>query len=132
MTDEAGSAGAARPRRIAVATCDALTPKMAGPGIRALQIAGALSAEHDVQLVTTSLAGVTDPRFPVRSVDDRSLREIEQWCDVLVFQGWLVTGRPFLLSSDTASGRTERAHGAGGGGGGGGGSGTTIFSARGC
>jgi len=86
--------------RIVVATCDALTPKMAGPAIRALQIAVALCDDHDVQLVTTSVAGVTDERFAVRSVDDRQLAELEAWCDVLVFQGWLVTGRPFLLASD--------------------------------
>ena len=88
-----------RRRRIVVATCDALTPKMAGPGIRALQIAVALSSEHEVQLVTTSVAGISDPRFAVRSVDDRQLVELERWCDILVFQGWFITGRPFLLSS---------------------------------
>jgi glycosyltransferase involved in cell wall biosynthesis len=87
-------------RRIVVATCDALTPKMAGPAIRARQIAAALSAEHDVQLVTTSVSSITDPGFPVRAVDDRELADLERWCDVLVFQGWLVTGRPFLLGSD--------------------------------
>lgn len=86
--------------RIAVATCDALTAKMAGPAIRAVQIATALSAEHDVQLVTTSLATISDSRFAVRSVNDKDLREIEAWCDVLVFQGWVITGRPFLLASD--------------------------------
>jgi len=86
--------------KIVVATCDALTPKMAGPGIRAFQIAVALTAEHEVQLVTTSVVGVSDERFAVRSVDDRELAELEAWCDVLVFQGWLITGRPFLLSSD--------------------------------
>ena len=87
-------------RRIAVATCDALTPQMAGPGIRAWQIAHALAAEHEVRLVTTSLASLSHPSFEVRSVDDRGLADIERWCDVLVFQGWLVTGRPFLLESE--------------------------------
>ena len=58
-------------RRIAVATCDAITPKMAGPAIRAWQMAEALSAEHDVQLVTTTVASVSHPGFPVRAVDDR-------------------------------------------------------------
>ncbi len=86
-------------RRIVVATCDTLAPAMAGPAIRAWQIASALSLEHDVQLVTTSTASVTHPRFRVRSVDDGDLRELEEWCDVLLFQGWLLTGRPFLLSS---------------------------------
>ena len=89
-----------RRRRIVVATCDALTPKMAGPGIRAWQIAQALAAEHDVQLVTTSLAAVSHPDFVVRSADDRSLAELERWCDVFVFQGWLITGRRFLLESE--------------------------------
>ena len=87
-------------RRIVVATCDTLAPAMAGPAIRAWQIASALSLEHDVQLVTTSTATVSHPRFPVRSVDDHDLRQLEGWCDVLLFQGWLLTGRPFLLSSD--------------------------------
>ena len=86
-------------RRIVVATCDTLAPAMAGPAIRAWQIASALSLEHEVQLVTTSTATVSHPRFRVRSVDDHDLRELEEWCDVLLFQGWLLTGRPFLLSS---------------------------------
>jgi glycosyltransferase involved in cell wall biosynthesis len=86
--------------KIAVATCDALTAKKAGPGIRAWQIASTLAAEHEVQLVTTSRATAGSADFPVRSLDDKGLREIEAWCDVLVFQGWLITGRPFLLKSD--------------------------------
>ncbi len=83
-----------------VATCDTLTAKMAGPAIRAWQIASALSAEHEVQLVTTSKADLDETRFPVRSVGDQELAELEQWCDVLVFQGWLVHRRDFLLQSD--------------------------------
>ncbi len=86
-------------RRIVVATCDTLTPAMAGPAIRAWQIASALSLEHEVQLVTTSTGTVSHPRFTVRSVADRDLRELEEWCDVLLFQGWFLTGRPFLLES---------------------------------
>ena len=87
-------------RRIVVATCDTLTAKMAGPAIRAWQIASALSAEHDVRLVTTSKADLDETRFVVRSVGDIELAELEQWCDVLVFQGWLVHRRDFLLKSD--------------------------------
>jgi len=86
--------------RIVVATCDTLTAKMAGPGIRAWQIARALSAEHDVQLVTTTLADLPDSPFPVWSVDDHGLADLEKWCDVLVFQGWLIHNRPFLIGSE--------------------------------
>ena len=86
--------------RIAVATPDTLTARMAGPAIRAWQIARALSAEHEVQLVTTTIADLPDSPFPVRAVDDAGLAEVEQWCDVLVFQGWLVHKRPLLLESE--------------------------------
>ena len=86
--------------RIAVATPDALTARMAGPGIRAWQIARALAAEHDVRLVTTTVADLPGSPFPVRAVDEEGLAEVERWCDVLVFQGWLVHDRPFLLESD--------------------------------
>jgi glycosyltransferase involved in cell wall biosynthesis len=87
-------------RRIVVATCDTLTAKMAGPAIRAWQIACALSAEHDVQLVTTTKADLDETRFAVRSVGDLELAELERWCDVFVFQGWVVHRRDFLLQSD--------------------------------
>jgi len=86
-------------RRIVVATCDAITAKMAGPAIRAWQIARALAAEHEVVLVTTGLATLSDPTFDVRVVDDRQLADLERWCDVFIFQGWVVTNRPYLLSS---------------------------------
>ncbi len=86
--------------KIVVATPDTLTARMAGPGIRAWQIAGALAAEHEVRLVTTTLADLPDAPFPVLAVDDAGLVELERWCDVLVFQGWLVHKRPFLLESD--------------------------------
>jgi glycosyltransferase involved in cell wall biosynthesis len=86
--------------RVVVATCDTLTPRMAGPAIRAWQMAIALAAEHEVQLVTTAEAALSHPGFDVRSVDGGGLADLERWCDVLVFQGWVIHGRPFLVSSD--------------------------------
>ena len=87
-------------QKIVVATGDTLTAKMAGPAIRAWQIALALSEEHDVELVTTiALCTISHPRFTVRSVTSAELRELEQWCDVLVFQGFLMHEHPFLKHS---------------------------------
>ena len=40
--------------RVAIVTADALGAKMAGPGIRAWQIARALAPENDVVLATLS------------------------------------------------------------------------------
>ena len=84
---------------MAIATTEPLTSRLAGPGIRALAIAQALAAEHDVQLVTTEDASRTGAGFTIRSVDDRGLRRIERWCDVLVVQGWMLSGRPFLVGT---------------------------------
>jgi GT2 family glycosyltransferase/glycosyltransferase involved in cell wall biosynthesis len=93
-----GSAFSQR-HKIVVATGDTLTPKMAGPAIRAWQIASALSLEHDVELVTVGTCEVSHPRFRVRSVTANELRQLERWCDVLLFQGFLMHEHPFLRSS---------------------------------
>ena len=85
-----------RRRRVLVATKDTIAPRMAGPAIRAWQIAVALSAEHDVELVTTSSCDLSDDRFVVRSVTEADLVELERWCDVLVFQGTVLHESPAL------------------------------------
>ena len=86
--------------RIVVATGDTLTPKMAGPAIRAWQIASALSLEHDVELVTVGRCEVSHPRFRVRAVNGAELRQLERWCDVFIFQGFLMHEHPFLRTSN--------------------------------
>lgn len=83
-----------------VATPDTLASKMAGPGIRAWHVAAALAAEHDVELVSTSRCDLQDARFRTRTATDDDLRELERWCDVLILQGWVMSGRPYLRLSD--------------------------------
>ena len=64
-------------RRILVATGDTLAPQMAGPAIRAWQIACALCREHDVELVTTiECRDISHPDFRVRKVTDPELNEL--------------------------------------------------------
>lgn len=87
-------------RRIAVVTSDTLAPRMAGPGIRALQIARRLSADHDVVLATTGRCDLVVAGVEVRAVAEKGLQDLERWCDVFLFQGWVLAGRPFLLHSD--------------------------------
>ena len=87
-------------RRVLVITADALTPRMTGAAIRAWQVASALSAEHDVQLATTSGRCDVAPRnFTAVAADDSELRLLEEWCDVVVLHGWILEGRPFLRDS---------------------------------
>ena len=87
--------------RIVVATADTLKPQMAGPAIRAWQIAAALSVDHDVRLVTTSECLLSSEDFVVQRVDtEAGARELEQWCDVLFFQGNVLDEYPFLHRTD--------------------------------
>ena len=86
-------------RRIVVATGDSLTAKMAGPAIRAWEIAKALSLEHDVELVTLQRCEVTHERFRARHVEEGDMRKLEKWCDVFLFQGFLLAVFPFMRDS---------------------------------
>ena len=93
---DAAAGEVARRRRILVATKDVIAPRMAGPAIRAWQVAVALSAEHDIELVTTASCDAHDDRFVVRSVTEPDLVELERWCDVIVFQGNVLHESPAL------------------------------------
>lgn len=87
--------------RIAVATTDTLAARMAGPAIRAVQMATALAGDgHDVRLVTTATAVIDVPGVRVDVVDDLGMAEVERWCDVFVFQGFVLHRFPFLLRSE--------------------------------
>ncbi|WP_066041775.1 glycosyltransferase [Herbiconiux solani] len=77
--------------RILVITGDALGAKMAGPGLRAWKISEALSAEHEVRLVTWNRAARESDAFEVHHVDlqnERQMRVHEEWADVIFFQGY--------------------------------------------
>jgi len=88
-------------RRIVVSTSDTLKPQMAGPAIRAWQVASALAADHEVVLVTTSECTVASDKFSVRSVsDEASVHALERWCDVLFFQGNVFDDYPFLQQTE--------------------------------
>jgi glycosyltransferase involved in cell wall biosynthesis len=87
-------------RRIAVVTGDTLTEKMAGPAIRAWNIASELAKEHEVELATTGDCQLVNPDFHVRHVGAAELGGLERWCEILLFQGSLLNEYPFLLASN--------------------------------
>ncbi len=86
--------------RILIVTADTLAVQMAGPAIRALHIARALAGDNEVRLVTTGQCTLEGCDVDVRSVDDQGLRELVDWCEVFVFQGWVLAGRPWIVHSD--------------------------------
>ena len=93
-----GAAFSAR-RRILVATGDTLAARIAGPAIRAWNIARALSAEHEVRLVTTASCDLTNPAFEISHVGQLEIVEQERWADVIIFQGFLMHEHPVLRNS---------------------------------
>jgi len=92
---------AAKGSHIAVVTADVLAATMAGPAIRAWNIAHVLAEEHEVELVSTSAreCDVSSADLAVRNVSTDELEEIEEWAHVIVVQGFLVADHPFLMAT---------------------------------
>ncbi len=75
-------------RRILVITGDAISEQMAGPAIRAWNMADVLAAEHDVRLVTVNpRCAPPESAFAVHRAKRRELSPHVAWADVVVLQG---------------------------------------------
>jgi GT2 family glycosyltransferase/glycosyltransferase involved in cell wall biosynthesis len=88
--------------RVLVITGDPLGRKLAGPAIRAWNMAELLARDNDVTLL--SLSGVEDVQAPfrvvhVRAGDNRTFDKLEQWADVIVFQGHAMAAFSALQST---------------------------------
>jgi glycosyltransferase involved in cell wall biosynthesis len=86
--------------RIVVATRDSLAPRMAGPGIRAWNIARELAAEHEVRLVSLTNAELTDPAFSIEQIESSDIEDLVEWCDIFFFQGWVMGGQSCFERED--------------------------------
>ncbi|MQA60435.1 MAG: glycosyltransferase [Actinophytocola sp.] len=84
-------------RKVLVITGDAITERMAGPAIRAWNIASVLAAEHHVRLVTVNPS--CDPpaaEFEVTTARQRDLAEPINWADIIILQGHVLEMAPAL------------------------------------
>jgi GT2 family glycosyltransferase/glycosyltransferase involved in cell wall biosynthesis len=86
--------------RILVVTGEPLADRMAGPAIRAWEMAKALAKHHDVRLVSTAGARRTSQDFSVEYAAGVGLREPTGWADVIVFQGFLLASALWVKDSD--------------------------------
>jgi GT2 family glycosyltransferase/glycosyltransferase involved in cell wall biosynthesis len=93
-------------RRILIITADAVSPRMAGPAIRAWNIAEVLSGEHDVRLISLNqhsdvACGAHLPaEFDVRQVAPRSMGPELDWAQLVVLQGHVLEHVPSLKTSN--------------------------------
>lgn len=88
-------------RRVLVVTDDVLSKAMAGPAIRAWHIAEELARDgHEVELVTpTGICERSSDSFQVEAPANARWTELEQWCEVIVHQGYALTKVPPLRGS---------------------------------
>ncbi len=85
-------------RKILIVTDDVIGVRMAGPAIRAWNIAQVLSGQHDVRLASTKLATGSSPDFAVCDGRGDALRGLARGQDVIVLQGYTLLSRPWLRS----------------------------------
>lgn len=85
-----------RRQKILVVTDDAVGSRMAGPAIRAWNIADALAEDHDVRLASTLRAEASSPRFAVCDGSDLMLPGLAQGMDIIITQGFTLKFRPWL------------------------------------
>ncbi|QHT58323.1 glycosyltransferase family 4 protein [Cellulomonas sp. H30R-01] len=73
---------------------------MAGPAIRAWEIATFLSGAHDVRLVTFGECTRTAATFEAAHVEIGDFRAAVDWADVVVLQGYVAATFPWLQQAD--------------------------------
>ena len=77
-------------RRVLIVTGDSIGAKMAGPAIRATNMARELALEHDVRVVSMTRSTPIDETYDVVTVPHRHPKQMvehEAWADVIIVQG---------------------------------------------
>jgi GT2 family glycosyltransferase/glycosyltransferase involved in cell wall biosynthesis len=85
--------------RILVVTGDPLSPQLAGPAIRAFNIAQELSRDNEVRLVSTRSCVLENSGFTCSSVAVEKLHADVAWAEVIIFQGFLLHEAPWLADT---------------------------------
>jgi glycosyltransferase involved in cell wall biosynthesis len=86
--------------RILVVTLDTLAERMAGPAIRAWEIASALSGEHQVRLVTFGSCDRSGEGFTTRHINVSDFRGEVDGADVVIVQGFVLQTFPWLQTAE--------------------------------
>lgn len=86
--------------KVLIVTSDALGETMAGPAIRAFEIAKQLSKNHEVHLTSELPVNLYNDNFPITRYIPADLKKLIQWCEVLLFQGDLLAANPWISSTN--------------------------------
>lgn len=88
-----------RATKVLVVTPDVLGAKMAGPAIRAWEIAKAVHRIAEARLVSTQASTLNHEAFPVEFATEAELRRHVSWADIIVFQGHILSSYPWIADS---------------------------------
>ncbi len=91
-----------RRRNVLVVTGEPLGASMAGPAIRAVEIARCLADEHDVTLATLGSCDLGSGTFTITGAVGHALRTLVERADIIVFQGLLLTHYPWIADANAA------------------------------
>jgi glycosyltransferase involved in cell wall biosynthesis len=84
--------------KVLVVTLDTLAERMAGPAIRAWEIASFLSTSHEVELVTFGRCERTAEGFRARRTTVEAFRDDVARADIVVLQGYVMRTFPWMQS----------------------------------
>lgn len=87
------------PSRVLIITGDTVSSKMAGPAIRAWEMARHLGGRHDVRLLVRAKADIEPVGFQLDITSSLSLRKHLSWADVIIFQGFILHHFPEIAKS---------------------------------
>ncbi|MDQ3931616.1 MAG: glycosyltransferase family 2 protein, partial [Actinomycetota bacterium] len=87
-------------QHVLIITADTVGPKMAGPAIRAWEMARTLSKEHDVTLACFTRPEIAHDGFRVVHLSSQRLGSLLDWADVAVIQGFTLFLYPEIAQSD--------------------------------
>lgn len=80
-----------------IITPDSIGVKMAGPAIRAFEMAKVLSANNsEVRLVSSVHAELSHDAFSIEFAPESVMRAYADWADVIIFQGHVLASFPWL------------------------------------
>ncbi|MFN2556529.1 MAG: glycosyltransferase [Nitriliruptorales bacterium] len=87
-------------QHVLIITADTVGPKMAGPAIRAWEMAKTLSQEHEVVLASFTKPQISHHRFRVLHLTSQRLDSLLEWAEVVVVQGFTLFLYPEIAESD--------------------------------
>ncbi len=87
-------------RRVLIITGDPIAPAMAGPGIRACELARVLSNNADVRVASLTSVEAIDVPFDVVSAHRSQLIPHVHWADVVVVQGFVMALNPWIAKTN--------------------------------